>query len=84
LKTRRYRAVAPQIEVVSSVGSGDVLLAAFIAAHAEGRPLEDALRGAVAAGAASAREVGAGRFEPSEAIVLEPNVEVAELEHVSV
>ena len=52
-KTRRYRAVAPQIEVVSSVGSGDVLLAAFIAAQAEGRPLEDALRGAVAAGAAS-------------------------------
>src|SRR5258705_7644585 len=37
-KTRRYRAVAPQIEVVSSVGSGDVLLASFIAAHAAGRP----------------------------------------------
>ena len=33
-KTRRYRAIAPQVEAVSTVGSGDVLLAAFIAAHA--------------------------------------------------
>src|SRR6185437_5842414 len=39
-KTRRYRAVAPQVEAVSSVGSGDVLLAAYIAAHAAGRSTE--------------------------------------------
>ena len=83
-KTRRYRAVAPQVEAVSSVGSGDVLLAAFIAAQAGGRPLEDALRGAVAAGTASTKEVGAGRFEPTEATLLAPNVELAELEQVSV
>ena len=66
-KTRRYRAVAPQVEAVSSVGSGDVLLAAFIAAHAAGRTTEEALREGVAAGAASTREVGAGRFDPKEA-----------------
>ena len=63
-KTRRYRAVAPQVEAVSSVGSGDVLLAAFIAAHAAGRTTEDALREGVAAGAASTREVGAGPLRP--------------------
>ena len=65
-KTRRYRAVAPQVEPVSSVGSGDVLLAAFIAAHAEGRPPRTRSADAVAAGAASTLEVGAGRFEPGE------------------
>jgi len=83
-KTRRYRAVAPQVEAVSSVGSGDVLLAAYIAAHAAGRSTEDALREAVAAGAASTFEVGAGRFEPKQAASLQPDVEVGELEQVGV
>ncbi|NUR74759.1 MAG: hexose kinase, partial [Thermoleophilia bacterium] len=49
----RYRAVAPRVDPVSTVGSGDVLLAAFIAARHAGRPAEEALRAAVAAGAAS-------------------------------
>ena len=40
-KTRRYRARAPHVEPVSTVGAGDVLLAAFIAAHVDGRPPED-------------------------------------------
>jgi 1-phosphofructokinase/tagatose 6-phosphate kinase len=83
-KTRRYRAVAPQVEVVSVVGSGDVLLAAFIAAHAAGRSAEDALRSAVSAGAASTLEVGAGRFDPKEAGTLLPDVEVGDLEQVGV
>jgi 1-phosphofructokinase/tagatose 6-phosphate kinase len=83
-KTRRYRAVAPQVEVVSVVGSGDVLLAAFIAAHAAGRSAEDALRSAVSAGAASTLEVGAGRFDPREAGTLLPDVEVGDLEQVGV
>ena len=83
-KTRRYRAVAPQVEAVSSVGSGDVLLAAYIAAHAAGRTTEDALREAVAAGAASTFEVGAGRFDGKAAAGLQPDVEVGELEQVGV
>ena len=83
-KTRRYRATAPVVEAVSSVGSGDVLLAAFIAAHVAGRPAEEVLREAVAAGAASTLEVGAGRFDPKEAARLRPDVEVGELEHVGV
>ena len=47
-----------------AVGAGDVLLAGFLAARAGGAPSEDALRSAVAAGAASTLEVGAGRFDP--------------------
>jgi 1-phosphofructokinase family hexose kinase len=76
---RRFRVVAPELDVVSRVGSADVLLAGFIAAQVAGRPLEEALRSAVAAGAASTLAVGAGRFEPREAGRLLPSVEVVEL-----
>src|ERR687896_134208 len=64
---RRFHVVAPKVEVVSPVGSADVVLAGFIAAHSAGRPLEEALRSAVATGVASMLAVGAGRFEPREA-----------------
>jgi 1-phosphofructokinase family hexose kinase len=82
-KLRRYRALAPQVEPVSAVGAGDVLLAGFIAAHVEGKPPEEALRDAVAAGTASTLELGAGRFEAREAGRLRPDVDVADLEAVT-
>jgi 1-phosphofructokinase/tagatose 6-phosphate kinase len=78
-KTKRYRALAPSIEAVSVVGAGDVLLAQFIAAQLTGKSAEDALRLAVAAGAASTLEVGAGRFDPRDAGRLVGAVELAEL-----
>jgi 1-phosphofructokinase/tagatose 6-phosphate kinase len=78
-----YKATAPRLDPVSSVGSGDVLLAAYLAARHAGRPAEEALRSAVAAGAASTLEVGAGRFEPREAGRLQNAVDVRELEPVS-
>jgi 1-phosphofructokinase family hexose kinase len=78
-----FRAVAPQIEPVSGVGAGDVLLAAFLAARGAGRPLDEALRAGVAAGAASTLEVGAGRFEPRDVGRLQGSVDVRELEPVS-
>ena len=81
-QTNRYRAVAPLVDPVSAVGSGDVLLAAFVAARLDGRSDEEALRAAVAAGAASTLELGAGRFEPREAGRLIGSVEVAQLEPV--
>jgi 1-phosphofructokinase/tagatose 6-phosphate kinase len=82
-KRLRLRAVAPQIEPVSAVGAGDVLLAAFLAARVAERPLDEALGAAVAAGAASTLELGAGRFEPREANRLQHAVEVRELEPVT-
>jgi tagatose 6-phosphate kinase len=82
-KRTLFRADAPQVEPVSAVGSGDVLLAAFLAARIAEKPLEDALRSAVAAGAASTLEVGAGRFEPREATRLQNAVEVRVLEPVA-
>jgi len=78
----RYRALAPRVDPISAVGSGDVLLAGFVAARLEERNDEEALRAAVAAGAASTLELGAGRLEPREAGRLVATVEVAELEAV--
>ena len=62
-KTRRVRAFAPHVDPVSGVGSGDVLLAQFLAALVDERAPDDSIRAAVAAGSASVLEVGAGRFD---------------------
>jgi fructose-1-phosphate kinase PfkB-like protein len=71
--------VAPQLESVSTVGAGDALLAQWLAGLADGAGFEDALRLAVAAGSASVLEVGAGRFDPSEARRLAPQIQLDEL-----
>jgi 1-phosphofructokinase family hexose kinase len=81
-KTHRFRATAPRVEAVSAVGSGDVLLAAFLAARLDGRPADEALRMAVSAGAVATLEVGAGRFDPREAGRLISGADVEELEPV--
>jgi len=82
-KRTLFRADAPLVEPVSAVGSGDVLLAAFLAARVADKPFEDSLKIAVAAGAASTLEVGAGRFEPREASRLQSSVQVRVLEPVA-
>jgi tagatose 6-phosphate kinase len=82
-KRTLFRADAPLVEPVSAVGSGDVLLAAFLAARVADKPFESSLKIAVAAGAASTLEVGAGRFEPKEATRLQSSVQVQVLEPVA-
>ena len=83
-RRRRFRAVAPTLEPVSTVGAGDVLLAGFLAARFAERPFEDALRAAVAVASASTLEVGAGRFDPREASRLQGLIDVHELEAAAV
>jgi 1-phosphofructokinase/tagatose 6-phosphate kinase len=78
-KELRLHATAPHLDPVSVVGSGDTFLAGFIAAHVRGRSLEETLRTAVAAGAASVLEPGAGRFDPREIGRLSPLVSVEPL-----
>jgi 1-phosphofructokinase/tagatose 6-phosphate kinase len=78
-ESHRYRVDAPRVDPVSAVGSGDVLVAGFLAARHAGRSSEDALRAAVAAGAASTLEAGAGRFDPRQAGRLQAGVELSEL-----
>ena len=82
-KTHRYRVLAPQVEPVSAVGSGDVLLAGYVAAVLDKRSTEDALRSAVAAGAASTLELGAGRVDPRVASQLTQDVQLTDFEAVT-
>ncbi|MEJ7566763.1 MAG: 1-phosphofructokinase family hexose kinase [Gaiellaceae bacterium] len=77
---KRYRASAPTVDPVSVVGAGDVLLAQFITAQLAGKSAEHALRLAVAAGAASTLEVGAGRFDPRDVNRFADGVDVRELQ----
>ncbi len=81
-QVRRFFARAPELEALSVVGAGDVLLARWLAAQGEGASAEESLRVAVAAGSASVLEVGAGRFDPKDAAGLAPLVEVNELQPV--
>jgi 1-phosphofructokinase/tagatose 6-phosphate kinase len=78
-----FHASVPRVEALSPAGAGDVLLAGFIAARLEDLPGDEALRRAVAAGAAAVQEVGAGRFEPRELQRLAEGVRVDELEPVA-
>jgi fructose-1-phosphate kinase PfkB-like protein len=48
-----------------------------------GRSFEDSIRAAVAAGAASVLEAGAGRFDPREANRLASLVQIEQLERVA-
>ena len=79
----RIRAEAPRVEPVSEVGAGDTLLAGFLAARSAGKPFDEAVRSAVAAGAASVLEAGAGRFDPREASRLASLVQLEHIEGVA-
>src|SRR5664279_3516967 len=82
-KLRRYRASIARVEPGSPVGSGDVLLAGFLAARRAGRSLEEALCEAVGAATASTLETGAGCFDPEQAAEFARQVEIAELKPVA-
>ncbi len=71
-----WRARAPRVDVVSSVGCGDSLVAGFVSASVERRPLPERIRWAVAAGAACAATFGAGFATRAEIEALLPKVAV--------
>jgi 1-phosphofructokinase family hexose kinase len=81
-RARRFRARSPRLEALSAVGAGDTLLAGLIAARLDGRTTEEALAYAVAAGAVSTLQVGAGRFEPRDLARLAAQIQIEELEAV--
>jgi len=78
----RFRATTPRLDPIAQVGAGDVLLAGFLAARFNGRPLEDALRTGVGCAAASVLELGAGHFDPREAMRIAGDVQLDELQPV--
>jgi 1-phosphofructokinase family hexose kinase len=76
---QRFRASAPLLEPVSTVGAGDALLGGYLAARVGGRTQAESLRSAVATGAASTLVAGAGRFDVRQAARLQAGVDVSEL-----
>ncbi len=66
----------PQTRVVSTVGSGDSLLAGLATGLLRGLPLPEALRLGVACGTADALTIGGGRIELPVVEALRPQVEV--------
>jgi 1-phosphofructokinase/tagatose 6-phosphate kinase len=80
---RRFRASIARIEPIAPVGAGDVLLAGFLAARFNDRPVDDALRQAIGCAAASVIELGAGRFDPREASRLASSVVLEELQPIT-
>ncbi len=73
-----YQAQAPRIEAVSAVGSGDAFLAGLACGLLAGKSFADCLRLAVAAGAANALQIGAGRLLLADVNLLLEQVRVAE------
>jgi 1-phosphofructokinase family hexose kinase len=75
-----HRATLEPLEPVSSVGSGDALLAGFVAARYSGHDPQHCLRFAVACGAESTQHFGAGVLEQREVERLLPEVHVETFE----
>ena len=78
-RAQMYRAWIPQVESVSSVGSGESLLAGFVAAQAAEQPAEECLRRPLGCGAANSQTVGAGVFDPRDVPRFAGMVEVQEI-----
>jgi 1-phosphofructokinase/tagatose 6-phosphate kinase len=81
-RTQHYDVRVPTIEPLATAGSGDAMLAGYLAARVAERSPEEALRAAVATGAAATLEVGGGRFDPREVGRLQALVKVSEVESV--
>ncbi|MFM9045312.1 MAG: PfkB family carbohydrate kinase [Solirubrobacterales bacterium] len=71
-----WEVIAPTLDPGAGVGSGDALLAGFVARRFDGAPPEECLRFAVACGAESTQHFGAGTLDPLEVERLASRVEV--------
>ena len=78
-KDGAWLAVPPEIELNSSVGSGDALVAGLAVALAGDRPLVEGLREGTAAGAATAQTAGTTPGSKEEVARLLPQVQIKEL-----
>jgi tagatose 6-phosphate kinase len=76
---RLWKAVPPEIEFVSAVGSGDSLLGAFLWALSQGWDVSAAVTMGVSAGAANASVYGAGFCTAEQIFQLAKSVQLREL-----
>jgi len=78
-RARAWRAEAPKVEAVSTVGAGDSFLGAMILGLVRGRAVEDAFRIAVAAGSAALLSPGTDLARPEGITRLVELVRVSEI-----
>ena len=76
-----YHAKPPRIDLVSPVGSGDALVAAFVHELTRTESIPEALGYGVAAGTASATQCGAGLCTADSIAAMLPDTAVTELDH---
>ncbi|MFH1951426.1 MAG: 1-phosphofructokinase [Pseudomonadota bacterium] len=78
-KEQKIKAVAPPIEVESTVGAGDSTVAGFILAHSQGKDLKECVRLACAAGTATAQTPGTELCHREEVEKILPSVKISNL-----
>ena len=69
----------PQVKAVSAVGSGDCLLAGLAYGLAEGLPMVEAAKVAIAAGTANALLIGAGQFTMTDFDEVFSSIEISQM-----
>jgi len=74
-----YRAIPPEVHVRNTVGSGDSLLAGWLAARYEGLASDEAVRTAMAAGAANAEQLAVAAVDAGRVRELTPKVVLTEV-----
>lgn len=77
--SERYKAVPPSVKVRSTIGAGDSTVAGFVHQYAAGRPLEDCVRYATAAGTAATLAPGTDLCRRADVERLAPRVKVESL-----
>lgn len=77
---RAYRASAPAVEVRSKVGAGDSFLAGCVLSLSQGKPLEEALRLAMAAGTAAVMNEGTQLCRKEDVERLAPGIKIEPIE----
>ncbi len=74
-----WHAQAVQIEAVSAVGAGDSFVGGMVATLANGKPIEEAFRVAMAAASAAVMTPGTGLCQPEDVKRLLPQVQIREV-----
>lgn len=76
---KTLRAVAPRIEMLSTIGSGDSMIAGLALSLARGDSLEDAISLGVAAGAATAMTMGTELCRRDDVVRLKKEIKIMEV-----
>jgi fructose-1-phosphate kinase PfkB-like protein len=74
---QKIKAVAPPVEVDSTVGAGDSVVGGFVLAHSRGKDLADCMRLACAAGTATAQTPGTELCHRADVEAILPRVELS-------